>query len=141
MKVDPTLDDPVDQPERGRKQNRPADKKYGQDSADDHPEESVPEGPYLPLEVAFNPASLYIFLADIVDDNPGEERQRSGKKADCLQGVNDGRQLLQVGFAWSLYLFLPFVVHYLSVYGIRPLSASARIISESFCLNLRLWVQ
>jgi len=109
--VEPTFDDPVDQPERGSQKDCPADQDKGCQAADDHPQERVPEGSGLPAKVTFDPTPLYILHAHIVYDDPGKQGQAAGKQASCLQAVNDHRQALKAGLGGDVDLGLPLILH------------------------------
>ena len=82
--IDPALDKSIDQPERGRQQNGPADQEKSRDGADDHPYKRVPERLRLPTKVTFDPTPLHILPANVVDNGPGKEGQGAGKKAGRL---------------------------------------------------------
>ena len=96
--VKPSLDDAKNQPKHGHRHQRPADQDNGQKATNRHAQQTQPEGLYLPAKMTFKPRTSNIFTADIVDDNPGKERQRTRQKTCRLECINYLHEAFQALF-------------------------------------------
>ena len=96
-KVEPALDDAVDDPHRGREQHEVADQNQKQNPADDAPQQAPPEGADLPVEMRLEPGAPGVIALHVVD-HYGDEPRDADEEPDGLQGVDDGGYGLEAFF-------------------------------------------
>src|SRR3989338_709640 len=109
VQVEPTFDDAIDDPAEIGEQYGEADQYEGGHYTDGSPQQTEPEGAYLPAKMALQPGAGDIIFFNIVDDN-ADDGGDAGEVGKRIQDVDDQRQCLE-RFQSGVVARNEFVVH------------------------------
>src|SRR5512135_3125586 len=100
VEVEPTFDDAINDPAEIGKQYNEADQYESGHCANHRPQQTEPEGAYLPAEMAFQPGSCDIVLFHVVDDDADDGRNA----CEVRQRIQDVHNLGEVPQRFHLRL-------------------------------------